>query len=107
MKSPQPATSNWQLTARLVGREAELAQLHKWLDKALNGKRQIIFVTGEPGIGKTALVEAFLLGIGGWGLGVSSPLPQAPVPNPQPLSSGSAAGSASSTTALGKLICRC
>ncbi len=44
----------------LVGREHELTQLHKWLDKALNGERQIVFVTGEPGIGKTTLVEAFL-----------------------------------------------
>jgi DNA-binding winged helix-turn-helix (wHTH) protein/predicted ATPase/type II secretory pathway predicted ATPase ExeA len=44
----------------LVGREAELAQLHGWLEKALHGERQIIFVTGEPGIGKTTLVEAFL-----------------------------------------------
>ena len=44
----------------LVGREAELAHLHRWLDKAVNGQRQVVFVTGEPGIGKTALVEAFL-----------------------------------------------
>jgi predicted ATPase len=44
----------------LVGREAELAQLHTWLDTALNGERQIVFVTGEPGIGKTTLIEAFL-----------------------------------------------
>jgi putative protein kinase ArgK-like GTPase of G3E family len=28
----------------------------------LNGERQIVFVTGEPGIGKTTLVEAFLAG---------------------------------------------
>ena len=28
------------------------------------GQRQLVFVTGEPGIGKTALVEAFLSGIG-------------------------------------------
>ncbi len=45
---------------RLVGRETELAQLHKWLERALRGQRQIVFVTGEPGIGKTTLVEAFL-----------------------------------------------
>jgi DNA-binding winged helix-turn-helix (wHTH) protein/predicted ATPase/type II secretory pathway predicted ATPase ExeA len=72
----QLATGNWQLATRLVGREAELAQLHGWLEKALRGERQIIFVTGEAGIGKTALVEAFLMGIEGWGLGVgpSSPL---------------------------------
>jgi len=44
----------------LVGRETDLAQLHSWLVKALSGDRQIVFVTGEPGIGKTTLVEAFL-----------------------------------------------
>ena len=47
-------------TDGFVGRQAELRQLHKWLEKALKGERQIVFVTGEPGIGKTALVEAFL-----------------------------------------------
>ena len=44
----------------LVGREAELAQLHGWLGKALHGERQIVFVTGEAGIGKTSVVESFL-----------------------------------------------
>lgn len=43
-----------------MGREAEMAQLDGWLEKATQGERQIIFVTGEPGIGKTAVVEAFL-----------------------------------------------
>src|SRR5262249_9579225 len=59
-KAPQPATGNWQPTSHLVGREAELTQLHKWFDKALSGERQVVFVTGEPGIGKTTLVDAFL-----------------------------------------------
>ncbi|MBI3757401.1 MAG: AAA family ATPase [Deltaproteobacteria bacterium] len=54
-----------------MGREIELAQLHGWLEKALSGERQLVFVTGEPGIGKTTVVEAFLLGIRDWGLGVS------------------------------------
>jgi DNA-binding winged helix-turn-helix (wHTH) protein/predicted ATPase len=54
------ATGNWQLKTHLVGREAELAQLHNWLEKALRGERQIVFITGEPGIGKTTVVEAFL-----------------------------------------------
>src|SRR5262249_39681375 len=59
--SPQQlATDNWQLPTRLIGREAELAQLRGWLEKALQGRRQVIFVTGEPGIGKTMVVEAFL-----------------------------------------------
>ena len=29
-----------------------------------SGQRQLVFVTGEPGIGKTALVEMFLAGVG-------------------------------------------
>ena len=43
-----------------MGRDAELTQLHELFDKALNGERHLVFVTGEPGIGKTTLVEAFL-----------------------------------------------
>jgi DNA-binding winged helix-turn-helix (wHTH) protein len=53
----------------LVGRETELTHLQAWLDKALTGQRQIIFVTGEAGIGKTTVVEAFLSGIGQGGAG--------------------------------------
>jgi predicted ATPase/DNA-binding winged helix-turn-helix (wHTH) protein len=55
------ARSPQSLTPHFVGREAELAQLHKWLELAVGGERQIVFVTGEPGIGKTTLVEEFLL----------------------------------------------
>ena len=51
------------MPSHLVGRELELTQLHQWLDKARNGERQLVFVTGEPGIGKTALIEAFLSGV--------------------------------------------
>lgn len=43
-----------------VGREAELRFLHDRLEKARRGERQFVFITGEPGIGKTALVETFL-----------------------------------------------
>jgi predicted ATPase len=34
--------------------------LHAWLEKALHGERQLVFITGEFGIGKSALIEAFL-----------------------------------------------
>jgi predicted ATPase len=51
---------NWPLTTHLVGREPELAQLQKWLKRALNGARQLVFVTGEAGIGKTTVVDAFV-----------------------------------------------
>jgi predicted ATPase len=47
-----------------VGREAELARLDDRLGRALRGQRQLVFVTGEPGIGKTALVDAFLREVG-------------------------------------------
>src|SRR5262245_12396288 len=43
-----------------VGRETELATLDNWLAQSLGGARQLVFVTGEPGIGKTTLVETFL-----------------------------------------------
>ncbi len=52
----RPATRDLQL----VGRDSELAQLQHWLEMSLGGARQIAFVTGEQGIGKTALVDTFL-----------------------------------------------
>jgi predicted ATPase len=59
--SGREANIDLQLSVpKLVGREAELIQLQHWLDKALTGERQLVFVGGEPGIGKTALVDAFL-----------------------------------------------
>src|SRR5215471_4589725 len=44
----------------LVGREAELAHLHQCCAQAHGGQRQLVLLTGEPGIGNTALVDAFL-----------------------------------------------
>src|SRR5258708_3411563 len=46
-------------TKEMVGRDTALAELHNSLHRALRGRRQIIFVTGEAGIGKTTLVDAF------------------------------------------------
>ncbi len=43
----------------VVGRQKDLQFLHRHLAAADSGKRQVIFVTGEPGIGKTTLVETF------------------------------------------------
>ena len=45
---------------RPFGREEELARLHAALDGAAAGQRRVVFVTGEPGAGKTTLAEAFL-----------------------------------------------
>lgn len=43
-----------------VGRAAPLAQLASCYARAAAGARQLVFVTGEPGIGKSTVVEAFL-----------------------------------------------
>jgi len=45
---------------RLVGRQRELAQLWQWWTQARQGQRQVVFLTGEAGIGKTTLVDAFV-----------------------------------------------
>jgi DNA-binding winged helix-turn-helix (wHTH) protein/predicted ATPase len=47
------------LATTVLGRESELARMNEWLERALTGERQIVFVTGEPGIGKTTIVSAF------------------------------------------------
>src|SRR5262245_27501686 len=46
--------------APLVGREADLEMLNGCWQRALGGEREIVFLIGEAGIGKTALVDAFL-----------------------------------------------
>jgi predicted ATPase/DNA-binding SARP family transcriptional activator len=42
-----------------VGREAELARLHGELSTMLQGEGRVVLVIGEPGSGKTALIEEF------------------------------------------------
>jgi predicted ATPase/DNA-binding winged helix-turn-helix (wHTH) protein len=60
-----PATQQWPGEAEadsdiLVGREPELRKLETFLTKAVQGFGRMVFITGEPGIGKTALSNAFL-----------------------------------------------
>ena len=43
----------------LVGREAVLTRLHEALALTRQGQRQVLLLTGELGIGKTAVIEAF------------------------------------------------
>jgi DNA-binding winged helix-turn-helix (wHTH) protein/tetratricopeptide (TPR) repeat protein len=54
-----PGTSGMRARETIVGRDAEMAQLERSLEKASRGERQILFVTGEAGVGKTTLVDAF------------------------------------------------
>jgi len=44
---------------RLVGRDRALGELRACLRRASEGQRQIAFITGESGIGKTALADEF------------------------------------------------
>ncbi|HJQ70875.1 MAG TPA: AAA family ATPase [Blastocatellia bacterium] len=53
--SPRAADSlHW-----VVGRDEALSRMRSRLEKMLGGERQTLFVTGEAGIGKTALVDTF------------------------------------------------
>jgi serine/threonine protein kinase/DNA-binding SARP family transcriptional activator/pimeloyl-ACP methyl ester carboxylesterase/predicted ATPase len=62
---PEPATVVWSSAAflpvtSLVGRDEELQQLRATFQQVAAGSRQILFIAGESGLGKTALVEAFI-----------------------------------------------
>ena len=58
-------TSPTAAPGRLIGREAALGRLHSLFERAGGGTRQVAFVTGEAGIGKTSLVETFLASLAG------------------------------------------
>lgn len=59
--SPVPSDELLPSAGRhLVGRHAELKFLQSALRRALSGQRQVVFITGEPGIGKTTLVSTFM-----------------------------------------------
>jgi predicted ATPase/DNA-binding winged helix-turn-helix (wHTH) protein len=44
----------------IAGRTLELSNLYHFLARAMQGERQVVFVKGEQGIGKTRLIDAFL-----------------------------------------------
>ncbi|MFO0547584.1 MAG: AAA family ATPase [Polyangiaceae bacterium] len=50
----------FRIEARLYGRAAELGLLRAALDRVAAGARELLLVTGDPGIGKTALVHEVL-----------------------------------------------
>lgn len=45
--------------SRLVGRVAEFGELAHAFDQARSGRRQIVLISGDPGIGKSSLADAF------------------------------------------------
>ena len=88
--APSLKPLTWALPTSTVGRQAGVGQLHEWFEKALGGRRQVVFITGDAGIGKTTLVDLFLSSA--WR-------------RRQPV--GGRAGNASTIMGPVKLICRC
>lgn len=60
---PQPVGLPLLPPTLVVGRETEFAHLHDWLAQAWGGQRQMVFISGEAGIGKTTVVDAFVASI--------------------------------------------
>lgn len=50
-------------TAFFVGRATQLKKLRQAWEGALQGNKAIVWVAGEPGIGKTTLIEHFVAGL--------------------------------------------
>jgi predicted ATPase/DNA-binding winged helix-turn-helix (wHTH) protein len=44
----------------IVGRQPDIERLEGWFQRAIHGTRQLVFVSGDVGIGKTTLVDLFL-----------------------------------------------
>jgi len=47
-------------SSAFVGRQPELSRLEDLLSQAVGGNGRVVFITGEPGIGKTSLSDEFL-----------------------------------------------
>ena len=54
-----PAGAHVPTAGPIFGRQQEFERLNTLLGKAMKGDRQVAFVTGETGIGKTALIDLF------------------------------------------------
>jgi DNA-binding winged helix-turn-helix (wHTH) protein/tetratricopeptide (TPR) repeat protein/type II secretory pathway predicted ATPase ExeA len=61
---PVAASVRFEGKHRLVGRQRELELLLERWRFSCTGERQVVFVTGEAGVGKTELVSAFLRELG-------------------------------------------
>src|SRR5262252_10091240 len=54
-EEPPPLTA-WPI----VGRQSDVERLEDWFQRAAHGTRQLVFVSGDVGIGKTTVVDLFL-----------------------------------------------
>ena len=58
--APDAAGTQGSGRPRYVGRETEQAELARLLDRAIAGQGGLVFVGGEPGVGKTRIAEELL-----------------------------------------------
>ncbi len=58
-RAPMSSGVEGVVAGELVGRATALAELAGYFKECARGQRQLTFVTGEAGIGKTSLVDAF------------------------------------------------
>ena len=79
-------------TPLFVARERELAQLNAFLDQALAGQGRVVWVTGEVGAGKTALLQEFVRRV------QAAPAGPSGMPGQAPLTAG---GSSNAYTGIG------
>ncbi|MHC8367238.1 ATP-binding protein [Pseudomonas sp. ZT5P21] len=56
--------SGTPLSASFIGRTDEVSRLQRAWERAYGGQRAVVWLAGEPGIGKTTLIEHFLAGLG-------------------------------------------
>jgi DNA-binding winged helix-turn-helix (wHTH) protein len=54
------ATNDSRQAAPFIGREKEVSRLHRAWDGACGGRCEVVWIAGEPGIGKTRMVEQFV-----------------------------------------------
>ncbi|MBI3796650.1 MAG: AAA family ATPase [Deltaproteobacteria bacterium] len=86
--SSQSELFNCKAAPLLVGRDSDLTYLHHRLEQAVSGERQLVFVTGEAGIGKTTLINTFLQGLRHRAGGSGSPPAPSRAPSAQRLHPG-------------------
>ncbi|MCB0117334.1 MAG: AAA family ATPase, partial [Caldilineaceae bacterium] len=57
LRHPQKTRGLPGMSSPMIGRDLELAELRRLFDQVQHGQGQLVLVTGEPGIGKTRLLD--------------------------------------------------
>jgi DNA-binding winged helix-turn-helix (wHTH) protein/tetratricopeptide (TPR) repeat protein len=64
VEQERPAPSGRRTESTFIARTQEVARLRSLWDEVLGGKRAVVWIAGEPGIGKSTLIEHFVAGLG-------------------------------------------